>query len=217
MFVNKCDFTALRNWQCLAQITLALGFGFSLITQLPYLPKPDPQKLNASWLGCWLPFLVFNAVLWVRKVKTASETENRTKAIQTVAIYLGWIVSISGALVVIVIQGLKWKPIDTLTTVLVSVIILLVLTLNRFDLSQARTIGLLALACKALPQVMMALSHRRVLMVTFVIGSTTIAARLIQTLHASKHNWDSNSRWNFASEAGNGLSWLLVGLVSLLT
>jgi len=30
-------------------------------------------------------------------------------------------------------------------------------------------------------------------------------------------NWDNNSRWNFTSEAGNGLSWLLVGAVSLLT
>ncbi len=216
MFIAKQDAVALGRWSCMVQVLLALAFGASLIVKLPLLPKPNPQGLNISWLSCWLPFLALNAVLWLRRLTRTQDRTQKDKAVQTVAVYFSWVVSIGSSLSVLLAQGLRWKGVDTITTLLVGAVVAGVLVANRFDFNQASTIGLLALGCKTVPQVMMALSGRQLLLITFGIGATTITARLIQVVRASRGNWDSNARWSFVSEGGNGLSWLMVGLVSLL-
>jgi hypothetical protein len=199
----------------LVQMVCAAMFGLGQFWQM----LSSTQGVSISWFAAWEIFLLLN--LWLAWRSHLARSSLVTA--HTLAIYAFYAVLIALDLAAMLLRdSWIWNGQDTLSAALVLasvVLTLLIATARRWPLGDPLVMGCLAIAFKAVPQLVMAWNiHLHggagLAVAAIVAGHVTILTRLAQLGIAIREaGWDKNRLGSFISEVPNELSWIVVTLV----
>lgn len=169
----------------------------------------------------WQGFMTFNVMLAYGAVRNASNIKRpegdlkRRLSKQVLFGYsLGFLLNGSN-LALLICRGASFRTVDQTTFAGAGLGLIFVLALYRKSLLDPMAKGWYALLCKAVPQVLLAVSFWQVggsamPLVTLVAGHGIIVTRLIPITVSYLKQKDPHTRGLLLSEGSNEISWLLV-------
>ncbi|MDO8621807.1 MAG: hypothetical protein Q7R80_01090 [bacterium] len=200
------------------QMICGVIFGGSQILRL----VQTTQGVNISWFALWEGFILLNLVLAVR----AHQAQPSRVTWQTIASYILWAVVVTIALGVMGWnRSGAWDRHDSITAMLAALGIAVTIGIairRRIQLADPIVRGMIAVFCKAVPQ--LALAYKIAMVggaglagAAIVFGHVTVLTRLGQ-LGFSIHEagWDRNRLGSAISEVGNEGSWLVTTAIWLV-
>ena len=197
------------------QIVCGIVFGIGQIVRL----LQTTQGVNVSWFIFWQAFNILNLKLAERAYAVQPSRVMR----QTLTSYVMWTVLVTAMLVIVGVQGnAAWDQKDSITAAVVLTgvaTIVVVARLRQLTVYDPIVRGVLAVACKGIPQ--LALAYKIALVggagipaITVFLGHVTILSRLGQLGFAiAEAGWDRNRIGSAISELSNEGSWLVTTAV----
>lgn len=199
------------------QLTCTVIFGGSQFLRM----LSTAQGVSISWFISWELFLILNLMLVVRAHRVQPSRVTR----QTIASYAAWTMMISADIAVMLVKHTgSWKYTDTLTSafVIIGVVTtLLIAYRHHLTITDPMIKGYLAIFCKAVPQIMLAVSMWQLggaglAGAAVVTGHVTILTRLGQLGFSIREaGWDRNRVGSAISEIANECSWVIATIVWL--
>lgn len=171
----------------------------------------------------WQGFMAFNVMLAYGACRSAAKVagpegdHKRRISRQVLFGYsLGFLLNGSN-LILLISRGASFREVDHTTFIAAGLGLLLVLAMYWKNLLDPMAKGWYALLCKAVPQVLLAVSFWQVggsamPLVTLIAGHGIIVTRLIPIFVSYLKQKDPHTRGLLLSEGSNEASWLLVTL-----
>lgn len=191
-------------------VVQVLAAAFHVYGQWTKLAMADSiHGVSLTWFGWWEIFLLLNLTLAYRAHCRCPSRET----VQVIINYAVWLIAISGDLLIIAGRGIgRWTVTDSWTT-LTAILAIVIVLLSRRRLDTATKLGVVAIACRAVPQLMLAILYSAgtttaLSGIALAAGHVAIVGRISSNLGSlTKRTDDRNRLWPMIAEAANWLTW----------
>jgi hypothetical protein len=186
--------------------------------QVIFIVSGKTAGLTLAVYVVFLAYMALGLTLSISSYKIKREKARK----HLIIIFLQWLILV-GAILAVGLNKIIWRPGDTV--ICVAILILSVFTIAHFrGFKDPIGRGLLAVWCKAIPQLWLAYtmlnakSSAGVPIITLLAGHITSIPRLIEIfISGSKHGWDRPTKGLLLGESANILTWVAVTIVWIFT